>query len=191
MASRAEANTTSDHEEIRRWAEQRGGQPACVKGTGDEGDVGMLRLDFPGYSGEESLQHISWDEWFDKFDERGLALLYQEQTAGGAQSNFNKLVSRETAAAESGGKSRSRARGSSGRSSGRGSSAAKKAPVKKAAKGAGHRNGRTTAASKSGSKKSAASGSKRAAAKKTASRGGATKKSASRGKATRKSGRTR
>src|ERR1700761_9553251 len=129
MASKAEANTTTNHEEIRRWAEQRGGQPACVKGTGDEGDVGMLRLDFPGYSGEESLQHISWDDWFEKFDERGLAMLYQEQTAVGAQSNFNKLVTRETAAAaDSGGKKRS-----SGGSSNRGRSAAKKAPAKKAA----------------------------------------------------------
>lgn len=97
MASKAEAKVTTDHEEIQRWAEERGGQPACVKGTGNPGDVGMLRIDFPGFSGEESLQHITWEEWFDKFDERSLALLHQEQTAGGAQSNFNKLISRETA----------------------------------------------------------------------------------------------
>jgi len=190
MASRAEANTTTNHEEIQRWAEERGGQPACVKGTGGEGDVGMLRLDFPGYSGEESLQHISWDDWFEKFDERGLALLYQEQTAGGAQSNFNKLVSRETAEASGrGGKSRSRSKRPSGGSK---KAPAKKAPPKKApakkaagkkvagkkaAKSAGKRNG-GAAASKSASKKSVSSASKRAAAKKTSSRGGATKKSA-------------
>ena len=57
----------------------------------------MLRLDFPGYSGKQSLQEISWDEFFEKFDERGLALLYQETTARGQKSNFNKIVSRETA----------------------------------------------------------------------------------------------
>jgi hypothetical protein len=91
------AKTTTDHEEIRRWAESRGGRPSCVRGTGGGGDVGMLRLDFPGYEGEESLEEISWDDWFDKFDERGLALIYQERTAGGAESRFNKLVSRETA----------------------------------------------------------------------------------------------
>jgi len=44
---------------------------------------------------------------FQKFDERELALLFQEQTAGGAQSNFNKLISRETAE-ESGSRSRSK-----------------------------------------------------------------------------------
>jgi hypothetical protein len=57
----------------------------------------MIRIDFPGYSGETSLQPISWDDWFEKFDERGLALLVQATTARGQKSNFNKLVSRETA----------------------------------------------------------------------------------------------
>jgi hypothetical protein len=70
-----------------------------VRGTGGKNDIGMLRLDFPGYSGRESLQEITWDEWFEKFEEQGLALLRQEKTARGQQSNFNKLVSRETAAA--------------------------------------------------------------------------------------------
>ncbi len=88
---------TTDHETIRRWAEQRGAKPACVRGTGGKGDIGMLRLDFPGFSGEESLQEISWDDWFEKFDERGLALLYQEKTTSGQQSNFNKIISRTTA----------------------------------------------------------------------------------------------
>jgi hypothetical protein len=54
----------------------------------------MLRLNFPGYA-EDSLQDISWDEWFEKFDERGLALLYQDKTARGQKSRFNKLVARE------------------------------------------------------------------------------------------------
>lgn len=89
------SRTTIDHDEIQQWAEERDAQPACVKGTGNKNDVGMLRLDFPGYS-EDKLQPITWDEFFEKFDERGLALVYQEKTAGGERSNFNKLVSRET-----------------------------------------------------------------------------------------------
>lgn len=91
------SQVTSDHKQIRSWAEERGASPACVRGTGGKGDIGILRLDFPGYSGEDKLEHISWDEWFEKFDERELALLYQEETAAGERSNFNKLVSRETA----------------------------------------------------------------------------------------------
>jgi hypothetical protein len=54
----------------------------------------VLRIDMPGYSGADSLEPISWDQWFEKFDGNGLAFLYQDKTAGGKQSNFNKLVSR-------------------------------------------------------------------------------------------------
>jgi hypothetical protein len=86
-----------DHDAIRAWAESRDAKPACVKGTGGRGDVGMIRLDFPGYSGEDSLQEISWDDWFDQFDDNGLALIVQETTADGEQSNFNKLVKRTAA----------------------------------------------------------------------------------------------
>jgi len=56
----------------------------------------MIRLDFPGYSGD-SLEPISWDEWFKAFDANKLALVYQDKTADGARSNFNKLIGRETA----------------------------------------------------------------------------------------------
>ncbi|HZS49860.1 MAG TPA: ferritin-like domain-containing protein [Bryobacterales bacterium] len=94
-SSGALSKITTDHEEIRRWAEERGGKPAAVKGTGGKGDIGMIRIDFPGYSGGESLQPISWDEWFQKFEDSNLALVYQERTATGQKSNFNKLVSRE------------------------------------------------------------------------------------------------
>ena len=103
------SNATTDHEQIRQWAEERGARPTCVKGTGGRGDTGMIRLDFPGYSGEESLQEISWDDWFEKFDESNLALLYQEKTAGGQKSNFNKLVSRETAGGQQKRKPKARA----------------------------------------------------------------------------------
>jgi ferritin-like metal-binding protein YciE len=88
-------NVTTDHEEIRQWAESRGAHPACVKGTGKRGGTGMIRLDFPGFSGQNSLQEITWDEFFEQFDNNELALIYQDKTAGGKQSNFNKLVRRE------------------------------------------------------------------------------------------------
>jgi hypothetical protein len=90
------AKPTIDHETIRKWAEERGGHPAHVRKTGGKDDVGMIRIDFPGYSGEDSLEEISWDEFFEKFEEKGLALLYQDKTADGQQSRFNKLVSRDS-----------------------------------------------------------------------------------------------
>jgi hypothetical protein len=64
---------------------------------GGQGDIGVLRIDFPGYSGHGNLQGITWEEFFDKFDERNLALVYEEETPGGERSNFNKIVNAETA----------------------------------------------------------------------------------------------
>lgn len=52
---------------------------------------------FPGYTGADSLQEISWEEWFKKFDEEGLALLHQQKTSAGKASNFNKLIARKPA----------------------------------------------------------------------------------------------
>ncbi|HEX4771570.1 MAG TPA: hypothetical protein VH351_12100 [Bryobacteraceae bacterium] len=90
------SKTTTDHKEIQKWAEERDGKPSHVKGTGGKNDPGLLRIDFPGYSGQGKLEEIPWDEFFEKFDEQELALVYQEKTADGERSNFNKLVSRHT-----------------------------------------------------------------------------------------------
>jgi len=95
----ARSNTTTDHDTIRNWAEERGGKPAEVASTAKGDDVGIIRIDFPGFSGEGKLQEVSWDDWFKKFDEANLAFVYEEETADGQKSNFNKLVGRETAAA--------------------------------------------------------------------------------------------
>jgi hypothetical protein len=87
------AETTTDHETIRKWAESKGGKPAAVDRTHKEGDVGIVRIMFPQarQSEHESLVEISWDEFFEEFDKRELALLYDEQ------SMFNKIVGRDTA----------------------------------------------------------------------------------------------
>lgn len=88
---------TTDHDRIREWVEERGGRPATVASTHEDDDVGLIRLDFPGSSGEGSLEEISWEEWFEKFDESDLVLLHQETLASGETSTFNKLIKRDTA----------------------------------------------------------------------------------------------
>ena len=87
----ASGQTTRDHETIRRWVEERGGHPAQVKRTSGSG-TGILRIDFPGYSGEVELEEISWDDFFRKFDEGNLAFLFQDKTASGQQSRFSKII---------------------------------------------------------------------------------------------------
>jgi hypothetical protein len=91
----AQSKTTTDHNEIRKWAEARGGKPATVKKMSGKEDIGVLRINFPGYSGEDSLEEISWEAFFKKFDEENLAFLYQDKTKDGKESRFNKFVSRE------------------------------------------------------------------------------------------------
>jgi hypothetical protein len=90
----ADAKVTTDHEVIRKWAEDRGGKPAAVKGTGKGDDPGILRIDFPGYTGEESLQQITWEQFFDKFEKEHIAFLYQEETEDNNTSRFSKLINR-------------------------------------------------------------------------------------------------
>lgn len=91
----AQAETTIDHEKIRQWVEARGGKPATVRSTPpEEEEAGILRIDFPGYSGEGSLEELDWEAFFDKFDQSDLAFLYQEQTESGGQSRFFKFIRR-------------------------------------------------------------------------------------------------
>jgi len=165
------SKTTQDHDEIQQWAEARGAVPAEVSSTEKNGQTGILRFEFPGAknANDSALNEISWDEFFEKFDASGLSLVYQEKTAAGEKSNFNKLVYPENAkpaAKKSGGKSARK-------------TAAKKAPAKKSA-------AKKTSPQKTATKKAPA---KKMAAKKTATKKTATKASgkSSRGSAGRKS----
>ena len=90
----AQATTTTNHEQIREWVEERGGHPARVKGTDDEGGSGVLVIDYPGYSGTETLEAITWDEFFEGFEENKLAFLYQDDKED--KSRFSKLVNRDS-----------------------------------------------------------------------------------------------
>lgn len=91
----SDAKTTTNHEEIKSWVEERGGHPARAKGTDNEGGSGVLVIDYPGYSGTRTLESISWDEFFEGFEENKLAFLYQDETKAGAESRFSKLVNRD------------------------------------------------------------------------------------------------
>lgn len=85
----SEAQTTTDHDEIRKWAEERDGRPAKVE-TDRPG--GILRIDFG--EPDKNLEQISWEEFFEIFDSNKLAFLHQDETGGGKTSRFNKFVER-------------------------------------------------------------------------------------------------
>lgn len=62
---------TTNHEEIRAWAASRGGMPAIVEGT----EAG-LRFD---WGEDDTLMRISWGDFFDIFENEGLAMAHIEE----------------------------------------------------------------------------------------------------------------
>jgi hypothetical protein len=89
------ATTTTNHDEIRKWVEKRGGHPAVVEETRGKGGGGLLRIDFdePGGDGDERLERIGWDEFFRVFDKNEVVFLRDEE----GSSRFNKFVAKEAA----------------------------------------------------------------------------------------------
>jgi hypothetical protein len=87
----SESHTTTDHNKIKKWVDERKGVPATVTATERDGQAGILRIDFGPK--EEGLEEISWDEFFKKFDESRLQFLYQDKTKDGKLSRFHKFVS--------------------------------------------------------------------------------------------------
>jgi len=96
MPSSTASRVTTDHDEIRRWAEERGAKPVAVARAARGGEPGV-RLKLPKHNGNRSLKQIGWDEWFEKFETAKLALLYQEKTPAGEMSEFNEIITRDTA----------------------------------------------------------------------------------------------
>jgi hypothetical protein len=87
------SEVTTDHQRIRTWAQRHGGKPAAVAKTHDETDVGIIRIMFPKSkrSHHDNLTEISWDEFFEEFEKRSLALVYEQDSL------FSKIVSRDSA----------------------------------------------------------------------------------------------
>lgn len=91
------SEATTDHETIRRWVEERDGEPAHVEATADDETVGILRLQFPDTERDhDEIKPITWDEFFEKFESENLALVYQEETEDDRMSRFYKFVDRES-----------------------------------------------------------------------------------------------
>ena len=195
------SNTTQDHDFIREWAEKRGAKPAEVASTEQPDQPGILRLEFPGApnANDDALKEIEWEDFFAKFDKSGLEFLYQEETAGGELSNFNKLIYpdpeseagkkllRKSAGKKGAAKKSSSKKGASvkasGKTAGKKAAAKKTVPAKKsvakksvAKKAPGKKVASKKTAVKASAKKTAV---KKTAAKKTAVKKTAAKKSAS------------
>ncbi len=87
------AQVTTDHKFIRKWVEERDGRPTKVAGTEGSDGEGILRIDFR--EPDDKLEPISWEEFFETFEDRQLGFLHQDETAGGKPSRFFKFVKRD------------------------------------------------------------------------------------------------
>ena len=89
----SKASLTSNRNTITRWVEARGGKPAHVARTADPGKVGLLRIDL--MQSNRELEHISWDQWFEKLDEKGLSVALRDDNVDGSMSTYCRVISED------------------------------------------------------------------------------------------------
>jgi len=78
--------STTDHLEIRRWAESREAAPIAHRADG-------LGFDFPDY--DDDIDPITWDRWFEEFDARDLEFVYHVSETE-RPTNFFQLKQRDS-----------------------------------------------------------------------------------------------
>lgn len=92
------AKILTSRDEIRQWAEARGGNPMLMDTPDGTGTRTLLQLTFGQHAinsehneGPDRIggfQLSGWDEWFAALDEAGLALRVSDDPAGGNESEF-------------------------------------------------------------------------------------------------------
>jgi hypothetical protein len=90
-----EMDATIEHTEIRSWVEEHGGVPAHVESTEGEGDPGLLRVGFTDAGPAERLTEITWDEFFQEFEEGRLAFVYRDEPPRDGSRPAVRLVNRD------------------------------------------------------------------------------------------------
>lgn len=80
---------TTDHEEIRKWIEEHKGTPAVIKGMIEETGVEipeMLHVSFD--QDDPNMEGLDWEEFFERFEDANLALVYNETIGEGETPDF-------------------------------------------------------------------------------------------------------
>ena len=94
-----EVLVTRNHELIRKWAAQRGAEPATGESTPSgpatidvhDGGAG-IRFNFPAAA---KFRSIGWDEWFQNFTQHDLMFVFEQDAPGQPPSTRFRLVPRE------------------------------------------------------------------------------------------------
>ncbi|MFC6906119.1 hypothetical protein [Halalkalicoccus tibetensis] len=85
--------TTTDHETIREWVETRGSTAARTTGSSDE-ETGSLAI-VPEGTDDASVETVPWEEFFEVFEDEGLAFAYQTTREDPDERWFCTFVARE------------------------------------------------------------------------------------------------
>lgn len=98
------AKILTDRNDIRQWAEARGGNPMLMDTPDGTGTRTLLQLTFgqhaintDGNEGPDRIggfQLVSWDDWFAALDESTLALRVSDDPSGASEAEF-EFVPRE------------------------------------------------------------------------------------------------
>lgn len=80
---------TKNHEAIKEWVEERGGKPIV-----EENEEITLLIDFDKKNKEKN--YVSWNDFFEDFDEEQLMFLYQDKTPEGETSYYYRFVPKRT-----------------------------------------------------------------------------------------------
>ncbi len=78
---------TTNHDVIRQWAEKHQATPQIIDHSGENEEIIALRLDFPGKEDDIFLgqsnkpRNVSWEEFFQKFEDHDLAFSYHDTDA--------------------------------------------------------------------------------------------------------------
>jgi hypothetical protein len=76
---------TWNHQEIKKWAEKHNGKPAVFDDPNALGDKLGIRIDFKGKRDERYMsvdvktRLVTWKRFFEIFDRRNLAFVYNEK----------------------------------------------------------------------------------------------------------------
>lgn len=85
---------TTNHDQIRRWVEDRGGSPSRTLGSEYGLDKGGLYIRFADEEPDVETKSIDWTEFFKLFDGFELAFLFRNRTPSGSQSRFYEFIDR-------------------------------------------------------------------------------------------------
>lgn len=91
---------TIDRRVIEEWAKKHNGRPEVIEKLEGGVEAAGLRIDFPGKVDDEFLpesdppQNISWDKFFQKFEDQKLAFEYRDEEELSDPSDSYRFIKR-------------------------------------------------------------------------------------------------